>query len=310
MLLVVVAVLVAVLANLRPQVRAGSAQAVPVAGPPAVGDCVMDPFPGESVSPVPDLATAGGTVPIYPAQTIQPCSGARYGEVVAVFPHPLPYVAKGDDHSGRYLQDPNVDKCSPLLSAYLGMVPEPMSSFWIPDLSINGGLSRPSVRQTTAGQHWAACVISVQPPDVYADPLTGPRYGASLRNAVKTGAERNVIGRCPPLVDWTSQPLTGSCASPHVLELLAYGGSGNKSMDRAQLDLSCRQFANQVTGIPDPSAAGALDVQVHVEDGDNAVIAGQQIPPASFLRCGVVVLDGHKLAGSLLALGRAPIPWA
>lgn len=309
-LLGVVAVLVAVLANVRPQLRAGSPQAVPVPGPPAIGDCVMDPFPGESVLPVPDPATAGGTVPIYPAQTIQPCAGARYGEVVAVFPHPLPYVVKGDDSTGRYVQDPNVDKCSPLLSAYLGMVEETISGFWAPDLSINGGLSRPSIRQMTAGQRWAACVISVQPPDASADPLTWPRYGASLRNALETGAERNLLGRCPALVDWTAQPATGSCASPHVLELLAYAGSGNRSMDRAQVDLSCRQFANQLTGIPDPTAAGALDVQVHVEDGDNAVITGPQIPPASFVQCGVVVLDGRKLAGSLLGLGRAPLPWA
>lgn len=270
----------------------------------------MDPFPSRTVLPVPDPATAGGTVPVYPPQAVEPCSGARYGEVVAVFPHPLPYAVKGDDSTGRYLQDPNVDNCGRLLSAYLGMVDVPMFGIWTPNLSLVTGLARPSVRQAAVGQRWAACVVTVQPGNVPAGPFTGPLYGSTLRNALQTGAERNLLGRCPPVVNWTVAPSTGSCGNPHLLELLGYGYTGGRSFSREQLALSCRQLVDKLTGLPDPTAAGALAVQVHIEDGNNAVITAAQIPPDSFLQCGVVVLDGRKLAGSLLGLGRAPLPWA
>ncbi len=91
--------LVAVVAGLRPHLVPGAGRAAPVPGPPAVGDCVLDPLPG----PPPGItvtATSGGTVPVYPAQHIQRCSGIRYGEIVSVIAPPSRTVVK-DDGAGR-----------------------------------------------------------------------------------------------------------------------------------------------------------------------------------------------------------------
>jgi len=101
----VAVVLVAVVAGLRPHLVTGSAQAVPVPGPPAVGDCVLDPLGPPAEFNV--IAASGGTVPVYPAQQIRPCTGTRYGEITAVIPVPRPTVVKVGERGGRYLDDPN-----------------------------------------------------------------------------------------------------------------------------------------------------------------------------------------------------------
>ncbi len=62
--------------------------------------------------------------------------------------------------------------------------------------------------------------------------------------------------------------------------------------------------------MPDPTAAGALSIQIHVEDGSSAAITTPQVPAHAGLACGIATTGERKLRGSLLALGRQPIPWA
>lgn len=54
----------------------------------------------------------------------------------------------------------------------------------------------------------------------------------------------------------------------------------------------------------------ALSIPIQVEDTSSAAITTAQVPAHSNLACGVTTTGDRKLRGSLLALGRSPIPWA
>ena len=301
----VVVVLVAVVAGVRPHLVAGSGQAAPVPGPPTVGDCVLDPPPGLQ----PHIATVlAGTVPTYPAQQIEPCNGARYGEVAAVIANPRPTVVRGGaDH--QYVDDQNMESCSLTANRYLG-VTTPLYTFWRALLLSISTLSRPSTRQQASGQHWAACIVS--PPTANPDepPTADQRYRSSIRDALHTGRERNQLAVCMTTLDWHADSAAGDCGRPHVLEVLAVGDSGERPVSRSRLELTCRQVIGQLTGIPDPMAGGALSVQIEVEDNSSTAITTAQVPAHSNLGCGVGTAGTRRLRGSLIALGRQPIPWA
>ena len=222
-------VLVAVVAGLRPNLVTGSAQAVPVPGPPVVGDCVLDPLgPPEEFDVT---AASGGTVPVYPAQQIRPCTGTRYGEIAAVIPAPKPTVVKLGETGGRYLDDPNQDSCFPAVMQYVGMTTQPILRFWQTFLQITIALSRPFPRQQAAGQRWAACIVTLSP----SDPLSPtPRYGSSIRNALHTGRQRDQLGNCTAALGWNSGITSSSCSRPHALEILAFGDSGAHPVTRVQ----------------------------------------------------------------------------
>ena len=79
---------------------------------------------------------------------------------------------------------------------------------------------------------------------------------------------------------------------------------------RAQVEASCQQLDRKLTAMPDPTAAGALSTRINVTDNNGRAITTAQIPAHLNLACGVSPTDHRKLRGSLLALGRQPIPWA
>ena len=211
--------LVAVVAGLRPQLVTGAAQSTPIQRPPGVGDCVVNPLPAPKLGVVaPVTADSGGTVPVYPAQQIQPCTGARYGEITAVIAAPKPTVVTGDDADGRFLNDPNESNCFVAAQQYLGMTTPPTQTFWQGRiLQFSVALSRPSPRQQAAGQRWAACIVTLPPPDPASPPS---RYGNSIRNAVHTGRYRDQLGSCIPNFDWDGG--LAMCSQPHVLELMGW----------------------------------------------------------------------------------------
>jgi len=310
----VAVVLVAVVAGLRPNLVTGAAQAAPIPGPPVVGDCVLDPVPGP---PMRALVTdaSGGTVPVYPAQQIRPCTGTRYGEIAAVIATPKPTFVKGRGTSDRYLDDPNQTSCAFAAVPYVGARTQPILRFWQTFLKITSGLSRPSPRQQAAGQRWAACIVTLSPSDpspatATAPAQAGPRYGSSIRDALHTGQQRDQLSNCTAALDWDRGSTIDGCRQPHALELLAGGDSGDHPVTRAQVELSCQQLARQLTAMPDPTAAGALSIQTHIEDGSSIAITTPQVPAHSNLACGITTTGSRKLRGSLLALGRQPIPWA
>ena len=259
-------------------------------------------------------ATSGGTVPVYPAQEIGPCAGSRYGEITTLIGAAKPTVVKGDE-SNRYLDDPNLDSCVPPTVRYVGMTEQPVYRFWQMYLQINIALSKPSPRQQAAGEHWVACIVTLPLPQpaaatATAPASTAPRYGGSIRNAMLTGQQRDQLSACTADLDWDSGIGVGGCSQPHSLELLAGGDSGDRPVARVQIEKTCLQLVRQLTAMPDPTAAGALSVQVHAEDNTGVAITTSQIPAHSNLTCAVATTGTRKLRGSLRALGRQPIPWA
>lgn len=306
-------VLVAVITGLRPHLVAGAAQAAPVPGPPAVGDCVLDPLPDPAlVRSAGVTATSGGTVPVYPALQIRPCTGIRYGEVTSLIAAPRPAVVKGDTADSRYLEDPNLDSCYPAATRYVGTSAQPILDGWQTYLQITAAISRPSARQEAAGQRWAACTVALIP-DATRGPSISPQYSTSIYGALHTGRLRNQLGNCvPTILDWSIARGSGigDCGRPHSMEILALGWSGDHPLPRAQLELTCQQLVRQLTAMPDPTAAGGLSVQVYVEDNNSTTVTTAQVPADSSLACGVTTSGTRKLGGSLLALGRQPIPWA
>lgn len=197
----------------------------------------------------------------------------------------------------------------------MGITAQPIHRFWQTYLQINIALSRPSPRQQAAGQHWAACIVTLQLPQpaeatATAPAATAPRYGGSLRNALTTGAQRDQLSSCLPTINWDDDLTTGGCRQPHPLELLAYGDSGEQPVTRSQIEQTCRQTAGQLTALPDPTAAGALAIVARIQAMNGAAVTTPQVPAHSSLTCGIATTANRKLRGSLLALGRQPIPWA
>jgi len=251
---------------------------------------------------------------VYPAQQIRTCTGDRYGEITAVIAVPKSTVVKGDNANNFHLYDPNEDSCVPTAMLYVGLTTQPLQRFWQTYLQINTGLSRPSPRQEAAGQHWAACIVTLQPngpaqATATAPGQAAPRYGKSIRNALTTGEQRDQLGTCLP-AGWDGEVVSEGCSHPHSMEMLGTGDSGDHPVTRTQVELSCQQLVRQLTAMADPTAAGALSIQINVQDNSSTVITTAQVPAHSNLACGVTTTGNRKLRGSLIALGRQPIPWA
>jgi hypothetical protein len=251
--------------------------------------------------------------PAYPQQQrVQPCSGRRYGEIVAVIDTPGRLAVRGSDTDGQYLDDPNWDRCHRTIRDYLGIPGQPLSGTWEVSVMVTVALFSPTSRQQSAGQHWASCVVSPQTVDGGATTIgsSSAEYDGPLRGALHTGNERNRIGYCAVSADLTAGVESTSCGTPHVLEVFGYGASGNRPVTRGQLETTCRRAVEQLTGDPDRDHADGLRTVVGITDGAGVPIIGTRIPEHSDVVCALAATGGRKLTGSLLALGRQPIPWA
>lgn len=300
-----VVILVAVTTGLRAHVVAGVGRSAPVPGPPAVGDCVLDPLvPGSPLELADVTATSGGTVPRYPTQQIHSCTGTRYGEVVAVLPSPSPVLVKVDDAGGRYLDDSNADGCMTTASHYVGMTTPPVLHFWQVYLAFTTTLSRPSERQESAGQQWAACIVAPQ----YFSPAL-EQYPGSIRDAAHTGSQRNRLGNCVASADVNGENGPDDCGRPHARQFFAFGSTGAEVVDRTEIESTCRQLVGQVTAIPDLTAGGALSLVVQIQDDNGTAIDTAEVPTHSDMSCGVAAVGTRSLTSSLLAWGDRPLPW-
>ncbi len=94
------------------------------------------------------------------------------------------------------------------------------------------------------------------------------------------------------------------------MEMLGTGDSGDHPVTRTQVELSCQQLVRQLTAMADPTAAGALSIQINIQDNSSTVITAPQVPSHSNLASGVTTTGTRKLNGGLLNLGQQPIPWA
>ena len=236
----------AVLPGLGFGLTAGLPQAIPVSAAPAVGDCLIDALPALF-----NVNSSSQGASAYSELAVGPCSGPRYGEIVAVSAGP----AAGSSDAGT-------DSCAPPASAYLGLPtangkPAPVSTFWYPSISAQWFVLGPSQRQAAAGQRWSACLVYLPS----GDPRTvSERYVSSLRNALLTGVDSALVGVCPDDQSWNGSN-AGGCGARHRAEVFATNYFvGGRQISREQMLSTCVSLVRKATGLADVTAAGLLQV--------------------------------------------------
>lgn len=287
---------------------AGSAVAVPLAGPPAVGNCLTTAQP--SVDDLQDLSaqfSSGPSGPLrYRSVPLSPCTGARYGEVVDVLADPGKIAASQDAGTGRTsMSDPNSFGCSTAVARYTGSA-RSRFSYWRVALAAIPVLVGPDERALRAGQHWAACLL-VTPT---ATGSTAELAGSPV-TVLTDGTGGDQLGSCQNGPAPAPTPSAGSCAFPHRTEILGQAyGPALAGVTRSELTRTCNQLVADLTGKPDITVTGALRVAAPVFADGDARDYGKPTTATSIALCAVSAADEATLGGSLLGLGQRPIPWS
>ena len=304
-LVLAVAVIAALAGNARTKQVAGDVVRGPLPDPPAVGDCVLEPLP-ESV-----LNAFNGSEEVADHLTVRmaPCTGARYGEVVAV-------VAAGLDYSvptgGDIWSDPNspANTCSAAAGTYLGAEAGDYLHRWSPATAMTLGAVGPDPVLAHAGQRWLAClVVGLGEPDGAV--RTTHRYSRTLRDALSSLRLPPELAQCAPAL-----PAMGAsvemipCGRPHSAELFGTAWSDRPDdAERVRLTGECTDFVRKLAGTADPTAGGRLRVRVTSVElpPDSSDTSPDAVGPMYYY-CGVEAVAGHVLTGPLLGLGIGPLP--
>ena len=286
----------------------GSAQAVPVPGPPVVGQCVGGKFDLGW-----DMPGADPTKYRYPELTLGPCSQVHYGEVVSIIATPTkPTVTIDSGGGGTDIDDENTPVCNQAAARFLGITGPGgdfpvLYGYWSIDTSLLVVPMTPTVRQRAVGEHWLACVTYLASPS--ADEQTTPvGYHGTLRSAQSTGVGRDYLGECPAEADWHQMTSSG-CLLPHHGEIFGIGGLA-KSVPRATLTASCTKLVAQITKSTAAGLDAYLTVAVQATDNTDNTVNGPTLPAHATVHCGLLTTRGRLLKGSLIAIGSKPIPWA
>lgn len=296
-LLLAAAVLtVVVFAGLNARRVVGSPRASQVVPrPPAVGDCVPDPVN-------PDSWNTGYYG--YPRLRFEACDGFRFGEVVAVLANPGEPPATTASDASAPAGDPNAITCLEAGTTYVGA--DPQLQWWSARVYAFAEPISPSPLQQAVGQHWLACAMFIPANDAQT---AVAHYHGSLRNAMLTGNQRELLGFCGVGHDWTTGGIP-MCSSPHDFQQLAIAIVGHADVSNDELQRTCVQYAQRLTALRDVTASGALAVEVRTIDKDAASSGSAGGLGKSKLACGISTVGSRRLAGSLVALGDLPIPWA
>lgn len=277
--------------NLTPKHIAGVAVGTPPAPPPAVGDCIVETFEADSSM----TSTPGGWQPNYSHPSVGPCRGTVYGQVTAIISHPQ--VTPND--SGA---DANFTRC-PDGSRHEGL---PAGSdegkaygHWYVSLLATTMLIGPTPRQTAAGAHWAACVLTVN-----ANQTLG--LDAPVSQWRRSRQVAGAVGQCL-LVTSPRIQTSEDCSITHAAE--SFGNTSGPLTP--ELIASCRALVNDLTGMTDPTAGGRLQVEVVSYDNNYTQVtaAKQRIRADTSQVCMVNGEHRSYLKGSLLALGGQPVPF-
>lgn len=221
-LLVVTVVLLAVI-SLAQVIRgtrvAGSAAPEQVPGPPQPGDCLLEATPVGN--------GWGSEGQLYPALSVGPCQGSRWGEVISILAGGLTAVTSvntTDVYGSDVVEDPVQTHCAQALPVYFSGG-RPQIGDWHWEV---GGFAAvgPTARQRSAGQSWIACVIT---PDTGSAP---GQYLGSVRNVVVDGTLPAVFATFTASVQDVLSGLTGqvpplrvSCDHNHLTHLESAVGS-------------------------------------------------------------------------------------
>ncbi len=294
LVLLVVAVSALVMAQVLHPPVPGSASRGAVPGPPAVGDCLLDPT-------VIGQQHFEGTTLIHPWLRTGRCRGHRFGEVAAVLtPHDLPRAPVSTGPTTRpnestMVPDPYSEPCSVLARAWSGLPNGPvvLGPWTLDELYTGLVMSGPSQVQHAFGQDWVACITVV-----------GRGAGGSSTTAGYDSTARNLINPGPPLPVFAYCTLAANsheqvpCTTAHTAELFGITVSprGITEQDRR----SCQALTQRLTGMPDLTAGGRITATVIDSVG---AFGGQH-----GLECWMVTVRPHQLTGPLLGLTNRPAP--
>ncbi len=258
---------------------AGTALPITVTGPPRIGDCVLS-----APDPAAPLAAVGS---VDQRVVFGPCNGAVAGEVVSVRPGRPP----APDLSIGAVMGTSGD-CWAQASRYVGFataggvasLPTAASRSidWHPELTVRGQRLGSDALQDAVGRGWSACVVRPENLDLYL---------GSVRGVLRSGVAPAEYGDCSPSED-PAVLSSVACANPHPVERLGWA-LVPRSVTSAELAASCRELAARLMRTDDPSYHGLLDIVASRRD-----MAG----------CSAVVRGSAKLNGSLIGIGRGPLP--
>ena len=266
---------------------------------PAVGQCLLDQ-PGR-------FGGWGFGEPLYPALRLAPCSGYRWGEVVAVLPGALatPTIITTTDGAGAPVtESPNQTLCDQYRQAFLGgHAGSTMQWRWELLVGTIAAVG-PTSLQRMAGQSWVACVIT----PAYGQAATAAQYRGSVRNALDTGRLPVAFATCSTAIDATGI-LPVPCDQPHHVEV--FGVTTIATGDTPSgLDAHCLKLVSWLMRTPDPTKAGLLRVRAFTTHNDPSGAAVEGPSLNGDATCIVEPADQHNLHGTLFGLGLNPIPWA
>jgi hypothetical protein len=270
----------------------GQAMAMPLAGPPTVGQCVTS-----IGGPLPDLsAVTGLTNPVvYPTATFGPCDGTIVGEVASVL-----YGGNPPTLLTLFDYQAEAEACAEGTAGYTGSIASvvdntsgPTAIAWNLGLTFMRVPVGPTSVQRRGDQHWSACVVTAQ---------AGQPYRGRLQGALSTGAVPGSLGSC-----WTSRDLASadpvSCAVPHPIEVLGTSIVGQPPISTGDVRRSCSVFAGRVLRSPDPTARGALRIGLIILSSTAHAPLGQY-PVA----CVAMDVQARAFDGTLIGLQRRRLP--
>ncbi|AZI56922.1 hypothetical protein EH165_00785 [Nakamurella antarctica] len=259
----------------------GAASAIPIAAPPSVGDCLLEPAGGQGVQ-----LTPTSTV-LRPDQVLSvgPCVGLRYGEVVKV----TPAITRTDEQDSLCVN----------LYDYVGV--KFSGAGWRTPLYLSSTVIGPDDRQFATGQTWAACVVI---------PSFGQPYDGSVKGA--GSALPPSFATCFPGAR-TADSLRSDCYGPHRRELLGVRSLLAPGMTQAELDQTCQEWGSKVTGLQDFTVSGQLRPATAVYDSTNlsSTLSPANLPGGQpyYAECFAEPTSlSRLLTGPLLSLGDGPLP--
>jgi hypothetical protein len=272
---------------------AGNAMALSIPAAPHVGDCLL----GVALDPVSGAAAD-------PAPRSVPCSSAHDGEVIIQ----TATVTTGDSTSKVGGGDvPDVAACADTAYWYLGVHPldaagerSALLGPWWPAFSADFEALIPSPLQLRIGQSWAACV------------MTSP-HGLIIGSAAHLFGEpprASPIALCTPRREILLE-VAVSCTDPHTTEVLGWRVAAEGTIQTTFVQ-SCAELARRITGMTDPTAGGALIIAVDLIRGTDGVVRqgwGPGHGGEHQAACTISTASARLLAGSLMGLGNASVPW-
>jgi len=256
-----------------------------------------------------DLYTWKTTPPTF---RTRPCTGPRFGEVVAV---------DGGHATTATGADTAALACHRRADEYLGILPRvafdpntagptpPREASFRPAADVLVALAGPDTRQRAADQAWTACVVYLP---VSTDAQAPVTVDHALRGAWSRAGDSRLFALC---LDDTASLVGANCRWPHRFEMMGMQW-GNPKISQDAWDAACRRAAAGALGSSAALDRGELTTQVVAARPDpdrrGTMITGPDAVTAAgdyLNHCLVTPADsGRRLTAPLRDLGDAPAP--